>query len=124
MRRISLLVLSIVAVCFTVVLASAANDNGPRYVYVLKPSCSYAIYTVDLGKKCCSWYDDSRRWPELTPGRFLQEWGIPFSNSTLEEIQFTLVFDAMVLNRVGSQGWHLIGNPMTEGKTVTYLFEK
>ncbi len=106
----------------TVVLAGMSSP-GPRHV-----ACEYGMYISGAGEggqKRVSWYEPTGYVSNYTPFEFCVKMNIPASNTKVDEMVLTPVYETTVFNYLGAQGWELVSLPERDSRgTTTYFFKR
>jgi hypothetical protein len=116
----------IAAVLFLGVLATIAvagmKSAEPRLM-----GWEYGMYVSGVGedgKKRVSWYDAERYVSNYSPYEFCRNMNIPASNTKVDEMALTPVFELTVFNDLGEKGWELVSFPEKKSGSTTYLFKR
>ncbi len=112
----------VLGVLVTVVLAGVRSAPSSRYV-----SWEYGIYVTGIGEdgqKRVSWFDTKGYTYNYSPYEFCRQMNIPASNTKVDEMALTPVYELTVFNFLGEQGWDLVSLPQKESRSTTYIFKR
>lgn len=111
----------VLAVLATVVLAGMHTTEPGRVAW------EYGMYVSGVGEdgqKRVSWYDATGYRINYSPYEFCRQMNIPASNTKVDEMALTPVYEVTVFNFLGEQGWELVSLPEKESRSTTYLFKR
>lgn len=112
----------VLGVLVTVVLAGVSSAPSSRYV-----AREYGIYVTGIGEdgqKRVSWFDAKGYTYNYSPYEFCRQMNIPASNTKVDEMALTPVYELTVFNFLGEQGWDLVSLPQKESRSTTYIFKR
>ena len=112
----------VLGVLATVVLAQVRSASPSRYV-----AWEYGIYVSGVGEdgqKRVSWFDARGYQYNYAPYEFCRQMNIPASNTKVDEMALTPVYELTVFNFLGEQGWELVSLPQKESRGTTYIFKR
>ena len=111
----------VLGVLATVVLAEMHSGES-RYV-----AWEYGMYVSGVGEdgqKRVSWFDAGGYRYNYSPYEFCRQMNIPASNTKVDEMALTPVYELTVFNYLGEHGWELVSLPEKGSGSTTYLFKR